>query len=480
MSDNRKIFVCQECGHVFPSELSTYIEKKTQVYCEKCGSPFSLEGVAFKPSEVKPRRTYQRRSYDFKSRPRGDTTNWNNIIQNLNKFSWIPVLIFAIVAYVSMVEIVWNPTQMFQIISSRTILGSSSLIIALYDKFYISPRVEEKKYNEIMLHSFCWGIIGCVIFGIGTIILIKGLFIFFYVISDEENRELKTYDYGLLMIRSLNNFGAVGGLVIVLLGLNLVFLGALGFSFPSVIVFMVLSSIALLVALVNKNILEEKEKFEMGDFLQILIIGIIGVLFAAAGIFILLAGVLIFFMLFGEPTKKTPAVPIAVPIRQEEKKEIEAIPMAPIQKPPEEQPIFKEEEKKKMTPKDLRKETKLKIHESLLPIKDKKDKELITEYFTKIFAVISNDLRNQVLDLKISKKEKKDLLKELAFLSAEDQIKYVDGLVNMYQEIPIKLVNRIKKLPNVKPKHYGKIIQQLKFMDMEEQIKFVMFLEENA
>jgi len=330
--------------------------------------------------------------------------------------------------------------------------------------------------------------VGCVIFGIGVLILIKGIFIFFYVISNEDNKDLKGYDFGLLMIRSLNNFGAVGGFVIVLLGLNLVFLGAIGgptgghmgMQLSTIIVLMVLSSIALFVALINKNILAEKEKFEFSDFLQVLIIGVIGVLFAAAGIFILLAGVLIFFMQFGEPTKKAPTVPVAVPIREEEKKEIEEIPRVPIQKLPEEQPVFKEEEKEKMKAKDLRKKTKLKIHESLLPIKDKKDKELITEYFTKIFAVLSTDLRNQVLDLKISKKEKKDLLKEVAFLSAEDQIKYVEGLVNMYQEIPVKLINRIKKLPNVKPKHYGKIIQQLKFMDMDEQVKFILFLEENA
>ena len=82
--------------------------------------------------------------------------------------------------------------------------------------------------------------------------------------------------------------------------------------------------------------------------------------------------------------------------------------------------------------------------------------------------------------MKISKKEKKQLLEELAFLTKEEQIKYINAIINLYQEIPKKLIQRIRKLPNVKPNHYDKIIDQLKHMDSEEQIKFVEFLEENA
>ena len=103
-----------------------------------------------------------------------------------------------------------------------------------------------------------------------------------------------------------------------------------------------------------------------------------------------------------------------------------------------------------------------------------------SEYFSKIFALLSKDLRKQILDLKISKKEKRELLQELAFLTKEEKVKYIDAIVSLYREIPKKLINRIRKLPNVKPKHYDKIIEQLKYMNVEEQIKFVQFLEENA
>ena len=94
--------------------------------------------------------------------------------------------------------------------------------------------------------------------------------------------------------------------------------------------------------------------------------------------------------------------------------------------------------------------------------------------------MLSKETRDKIKELNISKKEKQELLQELAFLTAEEQIKYIDAIIQMYQEIPQKLIKRIYKLPNVKPEHYGKIIDQLKYMDYEEQVKFIKFLEKNA
>ena len=138
---------------------------------------------------------------------------------------------------------------------------------------------------------------------------------------------------------------------------------------------------------------------------------------------------------------------------------------------------LKKEIEKKSTPE---KEYELKLHESLLPVSDEKDKELVKQYFSKIFAVLSKDAKTQINKLKISKKEKNELLEELAFLTKEEQAKYIEAIISIYQEIPKKLIERIRKLPNVKPEHYDKIIKQLKYMDTQEQIKFIQFLEENA
>ena len=125
-------------------------------------------------------------------------------------------------------------------------------------------------------------------------------------------------------------------------------------------------------------------------------------------------------------------------------------------------------------------EVELKLHESLLPVKDEKDKKLVREYFSKIFSVLSKDLRKQIKDLNIPKEERKELLKELAFLNKQEQEKYIKTIVELYKELPLKLIERIRKLPNIKPQYYDKIIEQLKFMDDEEQLEFVHFLEKNA
>ncbi|GAH53077.1 unnamed protein product, partial [marine sediment metagenome] len=122
----------------------------------------------------------------------------------------------------------------------------------------------------------------------------------------------------------------------------------------------------------------------------------------------------------------------------------------------------------------------LRLHESLLPVKNEKDRKIIKEYFAKIFNIISKDIRKQILELDIPKKTRKSILKELAFLAEEEQLNYIEVLRNLYEEIPLKLIERISKLPNVKSKYYDKIVEELKFMDKEQQIEFVQFLEKRS
>ena len=39
---SEKLYICRNCSYVFPKELSKLIDDRTQVYCELCGSQFSL------------------------------------------------------------------------------------------------------------------------------------------------------------------------------------------------------------------------------------------------------------------------------------------------------------------------------------------------------------------------------------------------------------------------------------------------------
>ncbi|MBA7643870.1 hypothetical protein ES703_51604 [subsurface metagenome] len=50
---SKKTYVCRNCGSTFADELSHLIESKTRVFCERCGTPFSVEGIKFKEPELK-------------------------------------------------------------------------------------------------------------------------------------------------------------------------------------------------------------------------------------------------------------------------------------------------------------------------------------------------------------------------------------------------------------------------------------------
>ena len=172
-----KVYVCRECSYVFPEELSHLIESNIQVYCESCGSPFILEGVKFKPAptpyirERKPYHTFSKRK----------SSSLNDLIQFLNKISFIPLFIFTCVSFGLIAEIALFNYNWVSILTERLFQSSIALFLLTYDRTYISHKVKEKKFNEIFLDSICWGILGCIMYGIGVIILIKGIFILIYV-----------------------------------------------------------------------------------------------------------------------------------------------------------------------------------------------------------------------------------------------------------------------------------------------------------
>ncbi|MHA1657563.1 MAG: hypothetical protein ACTSUT_00350 [Promethearchaeota archaeon] len=512
----KKLYICKECGYVFPIELFKLIENKVQVFCERCGTPFTLEGIDFKERIVQ--KKIGKRQHVI---PKKYNSTFDEIIQFLNNISYIPILLFSIFVFIYLFEIIRYPNNWFEILSKQLLLGAICLLICLHDIKYISPKIKEKRYDEIIVDSICWGILGSIIFGIGAIILIKGVFIFLIVIFNSKNRNLRAYDYGLMIKNSLNNLSAKAGFIIVLFALYGIFAGGIsilkmpmppgGINLPPIsmlivplITFIALLSIIIIVLLIDlklRNEIKEKQEFNIVDSGRTIFIGVISTIFYSAGIFILLKGILLFFLFIGKPSEISQSIPIKEkntyypppPIAIEQPKRISAEKEVPHEIRPttltqhETPPIrIKQEKKVEIKPnleksaREIKKEFKLKIHESLLPIKDEKDKKLVKQYFSKIFTVLSKDLRKQINNLKIPKKEKRKLLKELVFLTREEQVKYIEAIIILYKKIPKKLIERIKQLPNVKPEHYEKIINQLKYMNFEEQISFVQFLEENA
>ncbi|MEJ2294497.1 MAG: hypothetical protein P8Y23_06965 [Candidatus Lokiarchaeota archaeon] len=542
----KKLYICRECGHVYPEELSEYIENRVQVFCEMCGTPFSLEGVDFKQSTpMPPNKPEKSASY---TRADKSKSTLSRIIRVLNKISYLPLLIFAGIILGSTFHVIFFPYNWLYVLIRSMVIGLSALLIVFYDINHISPKIKEEKYDEILLDSFCYGILGCIIYGTGVILLIKGVFIIIYVIVNTKEEKNKLYSFGLKLKNSINYFSARAGLIIFLflvfsifgnnvaaqffqVGINFLLdrLAGLTQILQIIIIVAIVGALSLIPLIIlsidfrRSKKIAEKQIFSFGDTIGIFILGVIGSAMFSIGIFILLKGILLFFLFIGRPLEKETPEVVETQIKMEEKEipgdNLPAIEPTKIniqqkEESPEvlieeetptdeissvvqeeekvEEPIEKHDEVREGGMQKIPQETidskkeeggsevELKLHESLLPVKDEKDKKLVREYFSKIFNVLSKDLRKQIKDLNIPKEERKELLKELAFLNKQEQDKYIKAIVQLYKELPTKLIERIRKLPNIKPQYYDKIIEQLKFMDDEEQLEFVHFLEKNA
>ncbi|TFF95504.1 MAG: hypothetical protein EU544_02625 [Promethearchaeota archaeon] len=498
----RKKYVCSECGYEFPPELGNLINEKVQVYCERCGAPFKIAGIKFK-------KDYTQHFFKKERKPvltDKQKSSFESAIEGFNKISFLPILIFSIVSLGMLGTIAADPGNWALILMRQLSLGIAGLLITFYDKNYISKRIKEKKYDEIALDAFCIGILGCVIFGTGVLILLKGILIVFYVILTSEEKENRLYKFGLKLKNSLNNFSAFGGIIIIILTVAILGLmvssveelstleGVVGVSITVFIVFLVMGLAAIFIDITIKKRLAEQDAFTILDFVFIFTLGIVGTIFFSAGIFILFKGIIIFFLLFGNPPEPTKAMEIPIA----KKKELEKIaivnegqkedgesrlkpqPIKPKKEIEDEKEKERSQKKSKKEVEEKIEEVELKLHESLLPVKDEKDKKVVKSYFSKIFSILSKDVRKQIIELKIPKEEKKQLLQELAFLTAEQQLKYIETISDIYKEIPKKLIQRVKSLPNIKPEHYQRIMDQLKQMDYEEQLEFVHYLETNT
>ena len=526
---DEKLYVCRNCRYVFPKELSRLIDDKVQVYCEMCGTPFSLSGVNFNKPLTKRMRNEIRPYTKFGIKDK-DKTNLEKAIETLNKFDYIPIIFYMVIVLVSSFSYFRTSGGIIFVIIHGIHILSCALIL-IYDLRHISPRVQSKSYNEIALDALCYGILGSIFAGAGVILLIKGVLILIHSIVYDEGEDHKIYNYGLKLKNSINYFSAKAGFVITLIVLNgMITNGLLSDLFSNFIWFLVNLSfivipiIILFIDLSLREKIHKKNEFSGLYIIGIFIMGAISTAFLSIGIFILIKSLVLLLLFIGKPMqppiKKSVrdfhiesdySQKVQVKEKRDDQEVEEKILKAENDIIPREQEIIEEKlEKEHLIEKteeikslDEQKEeevevktleiekneeareeedesSELRLHESLLPVKNQKDKKLVKEYFSKIFNVLSKDLRKQILELDIPKKERKSILKELAYLAEEQQLKYFEALKRLYAEIPYKLIERIRKLPNLKPKYHDRIVEELKYMDSEQQLDFVQFLEKNA
>jgi hypothetical protein len=55
----------------------------------------------------------------------------------------------------------------------------------------------------------------------------------------------------------------------------------------------------------------------------------------------------------------------------------------------------------------------------------------IKKYFSRIYTILSKEIREKLRDLDVSKEKKKKIKRELAFLSKDKQIEYLDELIQL-------------------------------------------------
>ncbi|MBY9009901.1 MAG: hypothetical protein KGD74_08560, partial [Candidatus Lokiarchaeota archaeon] len=521
-----KLYICRSCQYAFPKELSKLIDDKVQVYCEMCGTPFSLSGVEFKKPPTRQRRS-DTQPYPKYGTGVKDKNNLEKAIEYLNKFDYIPITFYAITILILSFFNFFTSGGIINVINSY-LLVLSIVLILIYDLRCISPRVQSKDYDEIALDAICYGILGSIFYGSGVFLLIKGVLILIYSIISHEGEDHNVYRYGLKLKNSINNFSAKAGFVITLLILsNMIIGGLLSNLFSSMFLFflglsfIIVPLIILIIDLALKAKIHKKNEFSGADVIGIFILGAISSAFLSIGIFILIKSLILLLLFIGKPIgaviekevkqfqpksdtsrkiqpteeedvleKKEKNQKIEDKIVPQEQETVELEPEREhFKEIPEEINLIEETSEKnaeietleiEKTEEKKEEASVLRLHESLLPVKNEKDKKIVKEYFSKIFNIISKDLRKQILELNIPKKERKSILKELAFLAEEEQLKYFEALKGLYQEIPHKLIERIRKLPNVKPKYYNKLVEELKYMDSAQQLEFVQYLEKSA
>ena len=153
-----------------------------------CGTPFSLLGVSFKKASVSKTKDDIHRRTKYGVVDKGGSS-LDKVIRSL------------IVSFFNL-----RASGGIMVMISSYLIVFSSLLIIIYDARFISPRIKSKNYDEITLDAICYGILGCIIYGTGAIILIKGILIFIYSAKNSEKGDHKVYRFGLKLKNSINNF----------------------------------------------------------------------------------------------------------------------------------------------------------------------------------------------------------------------------------------------------------------------------------
>ena len=232
-------------------------------------------------------------------------------IQKFNKVSYIPNLIASIIIILFFHLIFIYPESLLEYFFSFFLVSIISLMIYYYDIHVISPKIKNREYEDVLFDALIWGILGCILYGIGILILIKAFLIIAHFINDIDANKVieKKHEFISLLCRklynSLKSCSIKGGIVIIFLvfhkeGLNFfanlvtnLIDGEFIHFLSPFIIFLVISIIVLITELKLEENIEDQVFRNDLNITNRIVKSVLGCLFYFAGLFILFKTILV-------------------------------------------------------------------------------------------------------------------------------------------------------------------------------------------
>ncbi len=550
MSDVRhERFFCSECGQEIAGEFVEMLRRGEQVFCEACGSRITVKvqkkvGLP-RAEKVHAQPTYrppptpptppvpgmiahepgmdeilsaQRAEIERKAQAQGKITkvpDWRaslsktkkdaieNAIQKLNPLSLIiGVLIVSIAGLASLVSTAGTTNFYWHIALVACALGAIVNDVRFYNL------INQKDYSFRGIDLIVWGFIGCFGYGVGALVLAKGLCVLTYTLHPNSGYpQLTRTQWFNVGISRLNANSIYVGFLIWSGTVPAAIATFMAKSAPEFIGFIVMGFIALLVDRFLftpklKQHLENRRSAELG--LGMLAAGIIGTFDFAMGVVLLLKGLAVILLSGLSDTPQKPVVapvPTEVPQQAESmshtsqvvkaKKELPPVLPAPVTgiqeratptpgvTPPKSPTPMASNKPAPVQPSQLSAKPVVPVEKAEgTPLKseDFEKQAAIQSYLNRVYTVLSSKIRDRVQKLSVPENEKREIVDGLLNLTPQEQEQFLTELEELARRLMPEIVGRILRL-NLSKEQNEVLLRQMEFLSDQEQLEFVSELE---
>lgn len=529
---NRLRLFCSECGYRFPPDLISLVNSGTVCYCEKCGTKISPKSLGIgktsstediyedeSPSYSKTSTTYEQKlksfeqykSHHHRHKSPDRLKHLDNWIQNLNSISVPFGVFFLVVGTISTISgLVMDrgphAMPMFWYLLVALFLGIATI---QHDQKIFKPAIEKGDYSSRGIQEFIWGVIGCIGFGTGAIIMLKSFFLMGYTGQDTEKYprlSSKTWARKVITVLNDASWRLCGLLLVPMIGVVSYTLTERAGMGPLQLMFLIFLVVTTLVdaavirpklAAIMSSPKDEPVKADLGVYT--IALGIIGCIAYGAGTLVLIKGLIV--LLYGFNAFKGPItpetveqpvdtnfVPRVIPHIEQRETITQEIPQKPtIPSVPSEPSKLISQEPPAITPLAPKPApSEFKTLQDLPVVKGEtvstssglnfEEQEIVKIYLNRVYTVLSAKIRDRVLRLNIPDHDKAEILKEFVHLDEQQQEEFLEEFEVLNQKVPPEFVGRILRLEI--PKHQkDKLVEQLEYMSVEDQAEFVAEME---